>query len=70
MELVARFATQATENSRDVQLLETMLYLDPESSEVDPRIMSASASIRYTANKDWLVLKWAFFAEEWVRSIF
>ncbi len=29
----------------------------PEPSEVDPRIMSASASIRYTTNQSWLVLK-------------
>ncbi|HEY1936521.1 MAG TPA: beta family protein [Candidatus Angelobacter sp.] len=29
----------------------------PEPSEVDPRIMSASASIRYTADQSWLVLK-------------
>jgi hypothetical protein len=29
----------------------------PESAEVDPRIMSASASIRYTADQSWLVLK-------------
>jgi hypothetical protein len=28
-----------------------------ESSEVDPRIMSASASIRYTTDQSWLVLK-------------
>lgn len=29
----------------------------PESSEVDPRIMSASASIRYTVDQSWLILK-------------
>jgi hypothetical protein len=29
----------------------------PEPSEVDPRIMKASASIRYTADQSWLVLK-------------
>ena len=29
----------------------------PEPSEVDPRIMSPSASIRYTATDNWIVLK-------------
>jgi hypothetical protein len=29
----------------------------PEPSEVDPRVMRPSASIRYTANGSWLVLK-------------
>ena len=29
----------------------------PQPSEVDPRIMRPSASIRYTANDAWLVLK-------------
>jgi hypothetical protein len=29
----------------------------PEPSEVDPRVMRPSASVRYTANGSWLVLK-------------
>lgn len=29
----------------------------PQPSEVDPRIMRPSASIRYTTNQDWLILK-------------
>jgi hypothetical protein len=47
----------STRSLTRIPLFGDYVIANPEPSEVDPRVMRASASIRYTTTESWLILK-------------